>query len=289
MLPRTAIETAIIASTGRSFHIEQECSIAGGCINSAWKITGDRQRYFVKTHPGPQAEAMLAGEAVGLHALAQGIRAPTPIAHGYAAEMAFLVLEWLDLEHLGDMGHLGQALAHLHRQSAPQFGFSIDNHIGITPQINTWQADWGRFWQEQRLAPQITLARAKGFHLRADADQLLEICPVFFQGHTPTPSLIHGDLWNGNIGFLADGQPALFDPACYYGDREADLAMTELFGGFGPKLMAAYQASYPTDSGYKVRRTLYNLYHILNHLNLFGSSYLAQAETMIGQLLAQAR
>lgn len=109
----------------------------------------------------------------------------------------------------------------------------------------------------------------------------------FFDGYSPLPSLLHGDLWSGNVAFARDGEPVIFDPAVYYGDREADLAMTELFGGFDTSFYAAYQSAYPLDAGYPVRRTLYNLYHILNHANLFGGGYVRQAEAMMDRLLAE--
>ena len=117
----------------------------------------------------------------------------------------------------------------------------------------------------------------------------MEKLPAFFPGHEPLPSLLHGDLWSGNAAALAGGEPVIFDPAIYYGDREADLAMTELFGGFPPAFYEAYGAEYPLDAGYATRRQLYNLYHVLNHLNLFGGGYRVQAERMIAQLLAQVR
>ncbi|MGB7551997.1 MAG: fructosamine kinase family protein, partial [Chromatiaceae bacterium] len=181
----------------------------------------------------------------------------------------------------------GRRLAHLHRQSQARFGWDRDNFIGSTPQPNAEAQDWASFWQTRRLGPQLNLALAQGFggRLQDRGRRLGEACPALID-HSPQPSLLHGDLWSGNMAFDAAGQPVLFDPAVYYGDREADLAMTELFGGFGADFQAAYREAWPLDPGYQVRRDLYNLYHILNHLNLFGAGYLGQALGMIDRLLA---
>ncbi len=166
-----------------------------------------------------------------------------------------------------------------------------DNWIGRTPQPNGWQHDWIAFRREQRLGFQLQLAAQNGFGgaLQRDGEQLLARLDGLFDGYVPVPSLLHGDLWGGNHGFLADGTPVVFDPALYVGDRECDLAMSELFGGFAADFYAAYRASWPLDAGYAVRKTLYNLYHILNHANLFGGGYAAQAARMTAALLAHIR
>jgi len=165
-------------------------------------------------------------------------------------------------------------LAKLHRTAGPRFGWHRDNWIGGTPQINTWHDDWSTFFHECRIRPQLDLARKNGFRLEE---------PPRLENHHPQPSLLHGDLWSGNAGFIEEG-PVIFDPAGYYGDREADLAMTELFGGFPREFYAAYRKAYPLDAGYEQRKHLYNLYHLLNHLNLFGSGYLAQVQRTLGLL-----
>ena len=166
-------------------------------------------------------------------------------------------------------------LAKLHRTTGPRFGWHRDNWIGGTPQTNTWHDGWAGFFRECRIEPQLALARKNGYPLTFSSDLL--------RGHEPRPSLLHGDLWSGNAGFIDEG-PVIFDPAVYYGDREADLAMTELFGGFPLEFYAAYEKAYPLDAGYEQRKHLYNLYHLLNHLNLFGSGYLAQVERTLGLL-----
>lgn len=205
----------------------------------------------------------------GLRALGAVVRVPRILDHG----PDFILLERLDLRRDGDWSALAQMLATLHRETGPRFGWHRDNWIGGTPQINTWHDDWADFFLECRLRPQASRAGLELPDLR-----LLE-------NHRPQPSLLHGDLWSGNAGFIDEG-PVIFDPAVYYGDREADLAMTELFGGFPREFYSAYRKIYPLDAGYETRKHLYNLYHLLNHLNLFGSGYLAQVQRTLGLLHA---
>jgi fructosamine-3-kinase len=168
---------------------------------------------------------------------------------------------------------MGRLLAALHRHTGPRFGWAADNWIGLAPQINGWADDWASFFFEKRLEPQVRRARQNGFPVDPPPRSLLS-------DHKPDPSLLHGDLWSGNVGFTAGG-PVMFDPAVYYGDREADLAMTELFGGFPAAFYAAYRKELPVEDGYETRKHLYNLYHLLNHLNLFGSGYLPQVESTL--------
>lgn len=190
----------------------------------------------------------------------------------------FLVLEQLDLRRSGDWAGLAQMLAKLHRKTGPRFGWHCDNWIGATPQINDWRDDWVTFFHECRIQPQLELARQNGYPVAGVPLNLLK-------GHKPQPSLLHGDLWSGNAGFIEEG-PVIFDPAVYYGDREADLAMTELFGGFPAEFYVAYRKAYPLDAGYEKRKHLYNLYHLLNHLNIFGVGYLAQVRRTLDLLHA---
>ncbi len=201
------------------------------------------------------------------------------------------MLEHLGLSSRGDAKLLGAQLATLHRCSAKQFGFAQDNFIGTTVQPNTWTDDWITFWREQRLGFQLQLAAQNGYggELQKSGMLLLDALPAFFADYTPQPSLLHGDLWGGNHAYLADGTPAIFDSATYYGDRECDLAMTELFGGYPADFYVAYRTAWPLDKGYEIRRDLYNLYQILNHANLFGGGYVRQAEQMIRKLLSRSR
>ena len=183
---------------------------------------------------------------------------------------------------------VGERVDALLSSASSCFGFAHDNFIGTTPQPNGWKDNWLDFWREHRLGFQLRLAAQNGYggQLQSLGEKLLDALPAFFDGYPPQPALLHGDLWGGNHAFLADGTPVIFDPAPYYGDRECDLAMTELFGGYTADFYAAYRASYPLDAGYTVRKDLYNLYHILNHANLFGGGYARQAEQMMQKLLA---
>ncbi|MGH8629279.1 MAG: fructosamine kinase family protein, partial [Burkholderiales bacterium] len=237
---------------------------------------------------------MFEAEFAGLGDLAHAgaVRVPQPICAGRDAGRAWLVLEYLDLRAGGDGGwrRLGAALASQHRRLAARFGWGRDNTIGSTPQPNAWSTDWIAFLRERRLGHQLRLAEANGFgrELADRGARLLDCLPAFFAGYTPQPSLLHGDLWSGNVAFLPGGEPVIFDPAVYYGDREADLAMTELFGAFGGDFYAAYAAAWSPEAGYPIRKRLYNLYHLLNHLNLFGAGYLGECRATIDWLLARA-
>jgi len=289
-MPWPAIATAIGAASGQAFALRTRREAGGGCINQASVLEGtDGRRYFVKLNRAARA-AMFAAEADGLDALdaAAVIRVPRPVCHGADATHAWLVLEYIEFDGSARAADLGHALAALHRTTQARFGWWRNNTLGATPQSNAECADWCEFWRLRRLAPQLDLARQNGAS-RAILDageRLLSDLDRLLGRHRPPPSLLHGDLWGGNYGF-AGGVPVLFDPAVYYGDREADLAMTELFGGFPAAFYAAYQEAWPLDSGYATRKTLYNLYHVLNHFNLFGGGYAGQAERMLRQLLAE--
>ena len=288
-----AIASAIGAATGRDFVPTTVQPTSGGCINRALVLSGPDQRYFVKLN-APERTQMFVAEAAGLGELraAGAVRVPAPICTGTAGE-AFLVLEYLELgsDRGASQERLGQRLAALHRHTRPAFGWRRDNTIGSTAQPNAERANWVEFWRVNRLDHQLALAGHSGYarQLAQRGAALSERLGDFFTDYCPAASLLHGDLWSGNYGAIDDGEPVIYDPAVYYGDREADIAMTELFGGFGPRFYSAYNESWPLDSGYAVRKNLYNLYHVLNHLNLFGGSYLSQATRMLDQLLSEVR
>lgn len=276
--------------TGKPFTLVQQRSIGGGCINRGSQIEGDRgQTYFVKFNAPTQVE-MFAAEALGLQQMqaVKAIRVPTPICWGTAEGAAYLVMEWLDLGGGGTQawGKMGQRLAQLHRNgvSAKGFGWDRNNTIGSTPQLNFWTGDWATFFVEHRIGYQLKLGRRNGGQF-PQGQRLLAQIPDLLAGHEPQPSLVHGDLWSGNAAISRSGEPIIFDPAVYYGDREVDLAMSELFGRFSPEFYRAYEATWPLEPGYERRKILYNLYHILNHFNLFGGGYESQANRMIEQLV----
>ncbi len=288
----TELSAAISLASGKPFSIKASQDVCGGDISQAFHLSNGAQHVFVKAQPAAR-RAMFEAEVEGLRELAAAkvIRVPHVICYGVVADQAYLALEYLALDAHGDAVQLGRQLAAQHRLSAPQFGGVCDNWIGATPQPNQRTDQWIDFWRDQRIGFQLRLAAENGYggKLQQDGETLLTHLDAFFVGYTLVASLLHGDLWGGNHAYLADGTPVIFDPAAYFGDRECDLAMTELFGGFAPAFHAAYREAWPLDAGYAVRKTLYNLYHILNHANLFGGGYAAQAQRMISQLLAQVR
>jgi protein-ribulosamine 3-kinase len=288
--------TRFIAALARRLDIAPDriaaIPVAGGCISDAFRVTTPNGTLFVKADR-PERLPMFEAEASGLEALrdAGALRVPEVVALGQDAEGAFIALEWLDLSpgRAGAEHELGERLAMQHRSTAREFGWHRENWIGATPQHNGWHADWVEFWQTRRLGPQLDLAAAHGARSAVidRGRRLAELLPAYFASHRPVPSLLHGDLWGGNWAVDGGGRPVLFDPAVYFGDRETDLAMTRLFGGFGTGFYAAYHAAWPLDAAAGYRRDLYNLYHVLNHYNLFGGGYLEQGAGMIDRLLAE--
>ncbi|SEA45331.1 fructosamine kinase family protein [Nitrosospira multiformis] len=290
----TEIAAQISHSTGTPFTIQTASPMGGGCISQAYRIEGNGQRFFVKLN-NPECLSMFEAEAAGLQEIrnSRSLRAPAPVCWSGNTSIAWLVLEYVEM-HAGSKegAHaLGEGLATMHRVSSGEFGWTCNNTIGATPQINAPSSSWTDFWRKHRLGYQLQLAKANGYsgRLQTQGERLMGELDRFFPDGHPVVSLLHGDLWSGNYNFDETGQPVIFDPAVYYGDRETDIAMTELFGGFPASFYAAYRSAYPLDPGYATRKTLYNLYHILNHLNLFGGGYLSQAEQMMGRLLAEIR
>ncbi len=289
-----AVARQIRDTTGQPFTVEGTRSIGGGSINSAYRVAGSDQIYFVKCNRASGIE-MFTAEMEGLAEIAatQAIRVPKPICCGVEAETSFLVLEYLELgsSKSSTATDLGQQLAAMHRHERDQFGWTRNNTIGSTPQINTLTDRWIDFYREHRLGYQVRLARRQGYSgaWNAEIERLMDQLDQFFVSYHPTPSLLHGDLWGGNYGTDRSGHAVLFDPAVYYGDRETDLAMTELFGGFPSQFYTAYDQAYPIDPGYEVRKPLYQLYHLLNHLNLFGGGYLGSVQSAIQRCLKAIR
>ena len=262
--------------------------VRGGDINAAWRLETDGGALFVKTGPAA-AYDMFDAEADGLAELGGVgvVRVPDVVAVGTTKRDAFIAMEWLDLEGKSARAEqqLGAQLAALHRHVERRFGWYRDNTIGLTPQLNSWCADWVDFFRRERLDYQLELAARNGHsaELQSLGRRLSDGLGALFVDYEPQPSLLHGDLWGGNWA-VADGGPVLIDPAVYYGDRESDLAMTQLFGGFGVAFYRAYEDAWPLETGSGARLTLYQLYHLLNHLNLFGSSYLGSVLTNLKAL-----
>ncbi|WP_394753474.1 fructosamine kinase family protein [Crenothrix sp.] len=288
------ISKHIEQATGNAFKIISAQALSGGDINAAYHLKSADQSYFIKLNSSDLI-TMFEAEFVGLQEIAytDTIAVPHPIVYGKTDHQAFLVLEYIEFSRASKVSDklLGQQLALLHQKCQGYYGWSRNNTIGITLQINTPQQNWQSFWRDNRLVFQLNLAVKNGYdgRLQTLGEQLCNDMAALFAGHAVQASLLHGDLWAGNAAVDKQGQPVIFDPACYYGDREADIAMTELFGGFSDDFYASYQQVWPLDEGYKTRKNLYNLYHILNHLNMFGGGYLKQAENIMAQLIAEIR
>lgn len=286
------IEVSLAAQLGSSVKLQSPRPVGGGSINQTFRVASNAGEFFVKTNSADGLDMFIA-EAEGLTELSQAraLRIPGAIVWGQAAGQAYLAMEYLEPGHTGSAVAFGEALAGMHRITTDRFGWWRDNTIGSTVQINTQEDSWLDFWRDHRLGFQLDLAvrNGAGKRLLDSGEELRERLPVLLQGHHVEASLLHGDLWSGNYFYTSGGQPAIFDPAVYYGDREADIAMTELFGGFGRDFYAAYRNAWPLDDGYSARKTLYNLYHVLNHFNLFGGGYSSQAGNMIDQLLSELR
>ena len=289
-----SISDQISAATGEEFNLESRRAVSGGSINSAWVISNGKWSYFVKTNNARRI-VMFEAERDGLFEIAASrtIKVPQAICVGADGSQSYIVMEYMDIHSspdgsTGSSAKLGSDLANMHRSTSEQYGWYRNNTIGSTPQINTQNSSWIDFYGKHRLAYQYRLAAERGCRtLEKRGELLISKLAEFFTDYFPPASLLHGDLWSGNYAIDAEGIPVIFDPATYYGDREADIAMTELFGGFPQNFYSAYNDIYPLDAGYKTRKTLYNLYHILNHYNLFGGGYSAQAERMTEQLLAE--
>jgi fructosamine-3-kinase len=263
--------------------ISADVPLGGGCINDARLLsTHHGPRLFLKQNRGQPAD-LFAREAEGLREMAAVSGAPR-VPQVLLEDADFLLLEYLASapRHVRFWELFGAELATLHLHTAPQFGFYADNYIGATPQPNPWASDGHDFFARERLRYQAELARRNGL-LPAESERQIErLCLRLRELIPPQPaSLLHGDLWSGNIHPGPEGKACLIDPACYYGWAEADLAMANLFGSLPEAFYAAYESVRPLEPGYRGRFDLYNLYHLLNHLNLFGTGYLPQAQAVL--------
>lgn len=283
----TEIIDAIIKHTNSDFELINYRSIGGGCINQAYELQGKNLRYFVKLNQVNQVQ-MFEAESFALKQMykTRTIVVPKPICYGTTRNHSYLVLEYINLAR-GDAqawSLMGQKLALLHQTTVEKpFGWYINNTIGSTPQINDWVENWADFFAQKRIGYQLKLAHRRGGNF-PNSQEIIAKVRSSLSHHHPLPSLVHGDLWSGNTGFTDKGEGIIFDPACYYGDREVDIAMTELFGGFPKAFYEGYNQQWHLDKGYHQRKNIYNLYHILNHFNLFGGSYESQAKRMIQEI-----
>lgn len=285
-LPETVKKALAPALNGS---VQQVTPVGGGCIANSCQVVTDRNVYFLKWGEG-QVAASFVAEAKGLRALRQAkapLHIPKVLQVAPEAEETpgFLLLEWVEagLKNKQFWERFGRGLAQMHRHTASQYGFEQANFIGSLPQVNKWKDHWPTFFWENRLEPQVRIAKEKGRwnnrwnrHLNRLSNRLGGWLP-----DQPAPSMLHGDLWSGNVMTDKNNAAVLIDPAVYYGHRETDLAMTELFGGFDHRFYAAYREAWPLEDAYVQRRDLYNLYHLMNHLNHFGSGYADSVETLL--------
>lgn len=291
---RAAVDQAVRDAWPGAAVLEGWQGVAGGDINRAWRVQCGDRPLFVKGNR-PELAWMFEAEARALEEIAASgtVRVPGVIALVRSAAGSALVLEHLALGPLDESARarLGARLAAMHRVRGPRYGWRMDNTIGSTLQPNAGREDWIAFFRDQRLGHQLDVAEnsGRGGELLDEARRLCMLLPGLFDGYRPQPSLLHGDLWGGNAAMDADGEPVIYDPATYWGDRETDIAMTELFGGFGRAFRDAYESAWPLDAGYGRRRVLYQLYHVLNHMNLFGGGYEARARQMVRSLLAEVQ
>ena len=299
-----SIEEAISVATGKPFYISQKQALStGGAstssfdslldntaqpLNLSFKISDGKRSYFLKLNSKEclvnfQAEAYSLKQ---LNSLAN-ISCPTVTTIGTSLDKSFLVLDYVNFSKAKPMlwHQLGQQLAQMHYETSHgQFGWQHDNFIGSTIQPNHWSSNWTRFFSDQRIAWQLQLLSERSIML-GNIEHITQVCHDALLHHQVTPCLVHGDLWQGNTGFTGE-QAMIFDPACYYGDREVDIAMTELFGQFPDDFYQGYQAEYPLDDGYGQRKLVYNFYHILNHANIFGGIYIEQAKAALSRIMS---
>lgn len=290
------IQESLIAKNGPLANtiIKSFQPVSGGCIHNAWKLAlNDGREVFAKTATTSQSLAMLQFEAESLQALSAFadkalIEIPTPIAITEINGTCVLILPWLNL-CTGDQRQLGRGLALLHKSSAntnqESFGWEVDGFIGLGTQPKGWHKKWGECFTQLRLKPQIKMAQMWDSRF-GELNHLLDKINNFLEIHQPTPSIVHGDLWSGNAAMLNDGRGVLIDPACWWADREVDLAMTRLFGGFSKDFYEGYESIWPLPKCSNQRIEIYNLYHLLNHANLFGGSYQNQCRSSIQNIMS---
>lgn len=268
----------------------QYSRLAGGQNHEAWHLRYGEHDYFVKSD-NHDCLALFTSEADQLALLAKSgtVRVPQVIAIGADRDNSFLILEYLAAKPLTQHGAftLGQRLAALHLWSdQPQYGLDVDNAISTTPQPNAWQRRWAHFYAEQRIGWILEIAAEKGLQL-GDIDKTVTIVQQKLAHHQPQPALLHGDLWSNNCAEGADG-PFIFDPACYWGDRECDLAMLPLYPHVPKELYDGYQSVAPLPSGFLDRQPIYQLYTLINQAVLFGGAHLAIAHDALHALYREA-
>ncbi len=282
------IEQAISAETGETFHVKKKKLVSGGDINLAYHLSNYHDNYFVKINKKDHI-SHFESEAYGLSQIRslQAIACPEVISVGTSLDKSFIVLRYIPFSDANPQHwhQLGKNLATMHKDSIHgQFGWQTDNYIGDTLQPNTWSSNWRSFFAEQRIGWQLKLLSEKSVKI-GDIDHISQVCHDALNHHYVEPCLVHGDLWQGNMGFT-ESASVIFDPACYYGDREVDIAMTELFGRLPYEFYQGYQETFPLPDSYDQRKIIYNFYHVLNHANLFGGHYIEQSKALLARIMS---
>lgn len=265
--------------------------LSHGGFSSTFKVSCGSTQYFVKFCEDFDA---LASEYDGLSALADShtIRVPRPVLLESLDPISALAVEFIELEKPRSRYHaLADKLHAMHSQHGTAFGWHRNNYIGQSPQVNTQCNNWLEFFLNHRIMYQLELAFQNGYLDKTHSlgERLPDAVTEILRHHQPKPSLLHGDLWYGNLGFDPHGTPIIFDPAVYFGDFETDLAMTALFGGLPNSFYSMYQNLHPMADDWKLRESVYNLYHILNHLNIFGRGYLSHAKNLMASIVSEVR
>ena len=296
-----ALETKLKSIFGENCCIRRCRSVSGGSISRSFHLEIEGDTYvrdvFIKLN-NVSKYSLFTAEETSLTALANTntVRVPKALFTGCTQQHSFIAMEYFDLKPLDITAAviLGEQMAHLHQhqdhhQNQNLYGFKQDNFIGLTPQSNHSESDWSVFIKKQRLGFQLELALRRGLDnkLVKVVETIIDHVEIIFDNYAPASSLLHGDLWAGNAAMTADGEPVIYDPACYYGDRETDIAMTELFGSYPLEFYQSYNRLLPMADGYQIRKHVYNLYHLMNHYNLFGPSYESRLMTESQQIIAQ--
>ncbi len=281
-----ALSVQLSLALGQQFEVEEKTPIDGGDINECYAISSGNIRFFVKVNTRENL-AIYEAEAESLRHLANSgvVSVPQVIYMGVIKEKAVLVLDYIPMKPLDQENAylLGREMANLHKWGEQlEYGFDIDNFIGTTEQRNNWHRKWANFFADHRIGLQLKLAEERGMSF-GDVETIVESIKERLTGHQPKPSLLHGDLWTGNASMSIHG-PIVYDPACYWGDREVDIATTQLFSGLPERFYEGYAEVWPLDEEFESRKDIYNLYHRLNHCLLFGGHYLEETEALITKL-----
>ena len=284
-----SIEEKLSQELATELRILNTTTISGGCINEGFRLETTSGPFFLKLNLADRFPKMFQAEAKGLELLNQhsNFTVPKPKVVGASGVQQYLVMEWIGSgSATSDFNNqFGQWLAELHRSTQPTFGLDHSNYIGSLPQSNNQYDSWPEFYWTERLQPQIRLATNSGLMTNAMTTGFdrFETHHTSLYPNEP-PALLHGDLWSGNYGVAENGSPMMFDPAVYYGHREMDLAMMKLFGGFSQLIFDAYDEHLPLETGWEERIPIGQLYPLMVHVNLFGSSYGRQVEQILSRL-----